>query len=163
VDGKAIVVPPTGSCIQICSPGPHAIRAAQPGYNDIEQTVEVRDRELAKVSLPWKRIVPTTLMIVSPGSHIGVRLELDGKEIFHAVDRAWTEACSPGQHRIRAYRPNYDEYEQAVDVPKNQGTKVELMWHRVGSPPLDPARVAKSISSWTSQSRAVAPLPKPPA
>ena len=148
VDGKAILVPPKGPCIELCMPGAHRIRAMQVGYNDIEQTVEVRDRELTNVKLLWKRIVPTTLMIVSGGSHVGLRVELDGKEILMPIVGPWTAVCSPGAHRIRAFRPGFDECEQVVDVPKNQGTKVDLMWHWVGSPPLDPAKVAKSVSSW---------------
>jgi len=148
VDGKAVLVPPKGPCIELCSPGSHRIRAFQVGFIDIEQTVEVRDRELTNVKLPWKRIVPTTLMIVSGGSHVGLRVELDGKEILMPIVGPWTSVCSPSPHHIRAFRPGFDECEQVVDVPQNQGTKVDLMWHWVGSPPLDPARVAKSVSSW---------------
>ena len=70
------------------------------------------------------------------------------KKYFMPIVGPWTAVCSPGAHPYPGVSARLDECEQVVDVPENQGTKVDLMWHWVGSPPLDPARVAKSVSSW---------------
>jgi serine/threonine protein kinase len=108
--------------------GEHQLQVTHPGYSPVEQRVSIlegRELEQSLVLKPRQTNVEVRVS-ANPGTEIYVDGELAGKSIVRLT-------LPSGRHVLRYVLPEYDEYQETVDVLPNQENRFSHRFPLFGS------------------------------
>jgi hypothetical protein len=128
-------------------PGPHTISVRQNGYQDFNQTVEIRPGEKRLVQVVMQKAAAgampaawaTVKIIVNPNR---AAVFLDGRFVGHVGEfdgPGQSLQVAPGDHKIKIALPGYKTFDTEINPIANQKVEVKTDLAKSDQPLADPS------------------------
>jgi hypothetical protein len=132
VDGEGIGVTPLDGPFTVDA-GTHSLRIKKPGFETVEQKIEVSGGNEATVAITFVALVPAARLVVSSDS--AATVQVDGKA---TVRGRFDGRVTPGLHSVQVTQPGKRPYETQVEIAEGGVRTMQVTLVDVPGPPVWP-------------------------